>query len=262
MNYSKWTFLLSTAIMGIFVSGCSTTRIHSFTIDASEAPEVYGISRFQEPHSGTVRLYGSFKIDPRETVYACGSYGTWTAFRLDTLAVQDYEKHEVNGQYRLGGNEFTGGFEWFYKSNNALIGVGFSINDGLYHHITYGFNFEHFEIGSFLGLFHQYTFTTYSGKTDKKKVNESKNDLMTSLFGGGYIGAFVGDGFLNYTISAYRPDLDTDASNVKASVITTHYFTLGYHINKYFAASVGAVGSNVTSQWHWGVSLGFIYSPF
>ena len=149
---SKTTILLLLAALAMLVSGCSSTHVHNFQVDASEAPEVYGIGRYQQPKTSTMRLYGSFKIDPREDVPVSGDYKAWSSWSLDSI-VQDLNSHSSSGIYKMGGNEFTGGFEWFHKSNVALIGVGVSFNDGIYHHITYGFNTEHFEIGGFFGLF-------------------------------------------------------------------------------------------------------------
>ena len=258
---SKSVVLLLLAIVSMLVSGCSSTRVRSFQVDASEAPEVYGIGRYQQPKTSTMRLYGSFKIDPREDVPVSGDYKAWSSWSLDSI-VQDLNSHSSRGIYRLGGNEFTGGFEWFHKSNVALIGVGVSFNDGIYHHITYGFNTEHFEIGGFFGLFHQFLEVYGSGSTNDKSFNEAKMQLNTNLIWGFYTGVFLGDLFLNYNLSAYRPSFDIDGTNVRSSIVTSNYITLGYNINEHWAVTAGAIGTDVQSNWHWAASLGVNFYPF
>lgn len=258
---SKSAVLLLLTAVTILVSGCSSTRVEYFQVDASEAPEVYGISRYQQPKTSTMRLYGSFKIDPHEDVLVNGDYRAWRRWSLDSL-VQDLNSHSSSGIYRLGGNEFTGGFEWFHKSNVALIGVGVSVNDGIYHHITYGFNTEHFEIGGFFGLFHQLMEVYGSGSTDGDSFGETKYQLNTNPFWGFYTGVFLGDLFLNYNLSAYKPSFDVDGTTIRSSIVTSNYITLGYNINEHWAVTAGAIGTDVQSKWHWAASLGVNFYPF
>ena len=258
---SKTTILLLLAALAMLVSGCSSTRVRSFQVDASEAPEVYGIGRYQQPKTSTMRLYGSFKIDPREDVPVSGDYKAWSSWSLDSI-VQDLNSHSSSGIYKMGGNEFTGGFEWFHKSNNALFGVGVSINDGIYHHITYGFNTEHFEIGGFLGFFHQLLKIQDSLTTNKIMFDKVKSEFNTNVFWGFYTGIFLGDLFVNYSLSAYRPSFDIGFKTVRSSIVTSNYITLGYNINKHLAVTAGAIGTDVQSNWHWAANLGINFYPF
>ena len=255
---SKTTILLLLAALAMLVSGCAWNSIQNFKVDASEAPEVYGIGRYQQPKTSTMRLYGSFKIDPREDVVASGNYYAWD---LDSnlLNVNSYGS---SGIYKMGGNEFTGGFEWFHKSNNALFGVGVSINDGIYHHITYGFNTEHFEIGGFLGFFHQLLKIQDSLTTNKIMFDKVKSEFNTNVFWGFYTGIFLGDLFVNYSLSAYRPSFDIGFKTVRSSIVTSNYITLGYNINKHLAVTAGAIGTDVNSNWHWAANLGINFYPF
>jgi len=251
------------AAMAILVCGCTTTQISRFELETSEAPEVSGPNRYLEPKTTTYRLFGTLKLDKNEDIAVSGKYRDWDA---DTLA--KVKTFFANGIYHMGGFEGTGGFELYKKSDNAVYGLGIGYNDGIYHHITYGFNFQHFEFGSYLGFFHQYMHVKYSGSScsgvntclhDNEDFNEDKNVFESSLFWGLYAGVFIGDFFLNYSLSGYTPGLDTDDESVSTPTITSNYFTLGYHINKNFAVSVGAVGSDVASHWHWAGSCGIHY---
>jgi hypothetical protein len=259
---SKTTILLLFAALAMLVSGCSSTHVHNFQVDASEAPEVYGIGRYQQPKTSTMRLYGSFKIDPREDVAASGDYRTWSSWKWDTLVVQELNSFGSSGIYKMGGNEFTGGFEWFHKSDNALFGVGVSVNDGIYHHITYGFNTEHFEVGGFFGFFHQLLKIKSSFSTNGESSDDAKYEFNTNVFWGFYTGVFLGDLFVNYSLSAYRPSFDVDGTTVRSSIVTSNYITLGYNINKHLAVTAGAIGTDVNSNWHWAANLGINFYPF
>lgn len=86
-----------------------------------------------------------------------------------------------------------------------------------------------------------------------------KDDFETSLFVGLYAGAFIGDFYPSYSIGNYSPGLDAEDTSVHMPSITSNYFTLGYHINKNFAISPGAVGSDIDSHWHWAGSGGLHY---
>ena len=239
-------------------------HISSFQLDVSEAPEVYGASRYMEPHTSTTRFFGTLKVDPEEDLDVSGSYRDWNEDTLNKIT-----EYTVNGKYHMGGFEGTASYEWYSKFDNAIIGFGLGYNDGLYHHITYGFNFHQLEFGTFVGFYHQYMHIQYRGSTcsgiksctSSSSLNEDKNTIETSLFWGMYAGFFFGNFFLNYSLSAYTPGLDTEDENVHTPIITSNYITLGFHINKHIAISAGAIGSDVSSQWHWGGSLGIAYYP-
>ena len=224
----------------VIVCGCTHTSVSSFNIQASESPEVYGVNRNLEDHTSTLRAFGSFKIDPKENLRASGSYTDWVQDSI--LKIKSYD---VSGVYRMGGPEFTGGLEWYHKAKYALCGFGVAYNDGIAHHLTFGLNYSHFELGTFIGLFHQM----------------SKSKFRTSLFFGTYGSVYVGDAFFAYSLSSYSPHIEAEAS-VSADAITTHYFTLGYHITKSIEATAGAVASNVGTQWHWGGAMGVGYYLF
>ena len=254
--------------VAFLVSGCSTTRISSFKMDVSESPEVYGISRAQAPRSHVIRLHGSFKLDKKEDISVSGHYGAW-----DEDSLQQRKQYVADGIYRMGGLEGTGGFEWFKKFDHAVFGAGFGVNDGFFHHLSYGFNFEALEFGVFLGLFHQYTHINYSGSKcsgisscdseDWKDFSDSMDDVMTDLFFGLYIGVFIEkDFFLNYSLSTYDPSVDTGSSSVSTPMIVTNYLTLGYNINKYFSVTGGVICSIVDKNLHWSASVGAGFTPF
>ena len=256
-------FLPVLAAMAILVCGCTSTHISRFELDTSEAPEVSGANRYMEPKTTTYRLFGTLKLDKDEDIAVSGTYRDWNT---DTLT--KVKTYTANGTYHLGGFEGTGGFELYKKSDIAVYGLGIGYNDGIYHHITYGFNFRHLEFGSYVGFFHQYMHIKYSGSScsgiktctqDNGSFSEDKDDFETSLFWGLYAGIFIGDFFLSYSISGYTPGLDTDDEDISTPTITSNYFTLGYHINKNFALSVGAIGSDVDSHWHWAGSCGIHY---
>lgn len=233
----KWLLLAASVI----ACGCTHTSVSSFSIEASEAPEVYGVNRSLEDRTSTLRAYGSFKIDPKENLSANGSYTDWVQD-----SILKWKSYDVSGEYRMGGFEFAGGLEWYHKAKYALCGFGIAYNDGIAHHLTLGFNFSHFEFGTFIGLFHQI----------------SRSKFRTSLFFGGYGSVYVGDAFLAYSLSDYTPRVSSDGTSISVNDITTHYITLGYHITKSFEVTAGAIGSNVGTQWHWAGSMGVGYYLF
>ena len=65
--------------------------------------------------------------------------------------------------YKMGGLDFAGKVDYLYKSNYFLFGLGAGYKDGLFNHVTFGWNFSHIEFGAFTGVYHQYNEMQYYG---------------------------------------------------------------------------------------------------
>ena len=207
-------------------------------MDASEAPEVFGIGHYQKSDRSTLRLHGSIKITVDDEINADGEY-------------QDVNGNTstAEGTYRLNDIKLTGGAEWFYKFENAVLGAGLAINNGVYHHFTVGLNTEDMEFGAFWGFFNQMVNADFgsSSKSDEWSIEP---------FYGFYLGFFIIEKiFLNYSLSAYQPSFGF-LDSVKAPRVVSHHFIFGYHLNKYFALNAGGVYTSVRSSSFWTISLG------
>ena len=160
---------------------------------------------------------------------------------------------EPDWLYKMGGVEFTGKADFFYKANSAFLGTGIGYNDGIYHHFSFGGNFSHVEFGFFIGLYHQYFDADYVGEhcevvlfSDDKcdSFSNESHGLSTSLFGGGFAGLIFGDFFLNYSLSVYAPSPEIEGGSPDLSGIHSNYFTMGYRFH-WVEVSAGFVMSLV-----------------
>ena len=241
----KKVFITATFLSVLFFTGCvsSSTRINRLKVSISEAPEVHGMNTNFSTHSSMLRINGKMNVSKHKD-----------------MSYSSDEKEE----YKMGGVNIAGKLDYLYKTNTFMLGMGVAIDNGLYHHFTLGWNFSHFEFGGFLGLFHQFSDIQYSGEkcTATKKQNVSidgsvlwredvctsytpfgrnTSDFNTNLFVGTFAGIFIDKYFFNYSLSFYSPDIKIEDEIYDLPSITSHYFTLGYRLNKKFEFSAGAV---------------------
>ena len=184
-----------------------------------------------------MRLHGSVKVTVGDEVDADGEYRDVNG-----------NTSEAEGTYRLNDVKLTGGAEWFYKFENAVLGAGLAINNGVYNHFTVGLNTEDMEVGAFWGFFNQMVNADFgSSKSD---------DLSIEPFYGIYLGVFIIEKILlNYSLSTYQPSFGF-FETVKGPRIVSHHFIFGYHLNKYFALNAGFVYTSVRLSSFWTISLG------
>ena len=269
MILKRTILALALAVTGMLATGCTALRISSFNLEASESPEVYGINHNLEPHKSTLRLHGGIRLDNREDINVIGTY---TDLTKDSDTLHKHENFTAEGMYEFGGFEVEGGATWFHKSDAFLYGIGIGFNDGIYHHLTLGINTTHFEAGVFAGLFHQYSRLRYYGETcnditiceddDWESTFGDETETRISPFYGLYLGAFLGEMFLEYSLSMYTPNLDIEDDKVNVPMITTNYITLGYRFNEQFEVSGGAIISAIKGKLHYAASLGVNFYPF
>lgn len=237
-----------------FINGCggigSSAHVSNFDMEISEAPEVTGATRYLRSKTSTMRLHGTFKLDPHEDSYASGKYNA-----LPSAWSFKSENYDADGVYHLGGNEFVGGIDFYHKFHDMLIGIGASINDGLFHYFTVGYNDEFFELGAFVGVFHQMMHIRCEGSRYTEK-----DDLSNSLFFGFYIATYYKDFFFSYSLSDYKPSFNVANTSVETSAVVSNYFTIGYYLNKRISVTVGAISTSSDSM-HLAASFGLNFYP-
>ncbi len=248
-----------------FLMGCSVTRVYDFSMTASEAPEVHGANAEQKPHSSSWRFSGKVyksvheNVVIREGLYSNGKEYEW--------------------RYEIGGNDFSGKADWFYKSRHFMIGTGVGYKDGLYHHGTVGVNTSHMELGAFLGLFHQYSDLEYTLENCETGWYEDEYDQLsydpvragcnsssdhhyrfsTSPFMGAFWALYFSKFYLNYNVSFYTPEPDVEGESLNVPSITSNYLNVGYRITRWLDYSVGAILTATDGNLIWGVSSGISF---
>ena len=161
----------------------------------------------------------------------------------------------------MGGNEFVGGLDFYYKFHDMLIGIGASINDGPFYYFTVGYNDKYFEFGTFAGIFHQLVHVRCKGTEDGYIFSSNRRELYGSLFWGLYASTFYKNIFFNYSLSGYNSYFEVKKISVDVSTILSNYFTLGYYLNKRISITVGAVGTKGRFDMHWAASFGVNFHP-
>ncbi len=251
--FMKKVFIIAAFFSVLFFTGCvsSSTHINKLKISTSDAPEVHGMNTNWEAHSSMARINGKINVSKHKNVS------------------NSLEGNEV---YEMGGVDIAGKLDYLYKGNTVLTGFGLGYDDGLYHHFTLGWNFLHFEFGGFLGFFHQYSDIQYSGEkcstTKKQDVSldgsvlwtedvctsytsfgKHKSEYITSLFAGAFAGIFIDKYFFNYSFSSYSRNIEIEDKRYSLSSITSHYFTLGYRLNKKFEFGAGVFLTKVGDKY-------------
>lgn len=244
----------------LFSAGCSDsyTKLHSLKVTVSEAPEVHGTNTSQKPHSASFRFTGKVNSNRPNTTH-------------EQISNEIHGKtYSTDVYYKLGGIDLSGKFDFFYKVDNFFFGSGVGYKDGVYHHFTTGVNLEHFELGIFLGLYHQYSDLEYESSkcefvvhifSENEETCESYGDhhyrLNNSPFMGAFTGIMLDKMFFNYSVSVYSPNIEIDDYTLDAAIITSNYFTLGYRFNKWVEISGGAIITYLdTPLWYYGVTVG------
>jgi hypothetical protein len=261
---------LSIAAISLFVIGCTQTRISSFVAEVSEAPEVHGFNTYQEPHTTAIRVSGMLNFDSKEDVNVDAKHQDWADSKTNE---NHYQVTTINtrGVYKIGGIDVEGKLDFLAKAGLATIGFGIGINDGIYHHLTLGINSRYLDIGAFAGLYHHHGNLKYNGSEcstittcdpeDWDGFHGDKTEYKISFLGGFYAGLILGDAFFNYSLSTYTPNIDAHGEGLTVPAIYSHYFTLGYRINRYIEINGGTVGSYIEDigHWHWAGRTGLSF---
>ena len=100
-------------------------RILNATV--SDAPEVHGSNTTQEPYSSMWRVSGK------------------------VIGAKEEKIDDKERTYEIGGVEGSGKIDYLHKSGTLIFGAGLGYDDGLYYHLTLGWNFRDFEFGFFTG---------------------------------------------------------------------------------------------------------------
>lgn len=248
MNLRRALFPVFCSLFALVSTGCINTHFQKLHMTASEAPEVHGANTYQQPHSASWRVTGKINSNTRRDV----------KITPETSNSKNKSKESVEPDwlYKMGGVEFTGKADFFYKANSAFLGTGIGYNNGIYHHFSFGGNFSHVEFGFFIGLYHQYFDADYVGEhcevvlfSDDKcdSFSNESHGLSTSLFGGGFAGLIFGDFFLNYSLSVYAPSPEIEGGSPDLSGIHSNYFTMGYRFH-WVEVSAGFVMSLVEGR--------------
>lgn len=253
MRLTNLVYTFALVVTGMLVTGCYFETIDNFRLEVSEAPEVYGINRNLDKHSEIHRFHGRIGIEPEESIYL--DIPEWT----DSL--NNPQGMITKGIYDFGGFRFECGWDVFYKWDLFVFGFGATISDDLHHHVSLGINTKYFEIGFFMGFFHQYSLLSYKDN-DFKRTDIVKHFTETSLFEGMYVALFFGDMFLNYSFSKYTPGLRSAAISNPIPSIGTHYITLGYRFKDAYEIVGGAIISVVEDKQHTGAGLSVNFYPF
>ena len=236
--------------------GCATSntgpRIHKVSVSTSDAPEVHGLNGNTNPHSAMMRINGKMNFSKHKDVN-----------------VKTKKKYDV--WYEMGGVEFVGKMDALYKINHFALGGGFGIDDGLFYHFTSEWNFSHFEVGSFVGLFHQADEIKYSEeKCESVKqrdigidglvfwseeycssytpYEDEKTEFSLDPFLGVFVGAFIDKFFVNYSLSLYFRQIKVEDKSIDIPYVMSHYFNLGYRFHELFDVSIGTVLTQTDSK--------------
>lgn len=262
--------IICIAAISLLLIGCTQTRISSFSADVSEAPEVHGFNTYQEPHTTAIRVSGTVNFDSKEDVDVDAQHRDW-ADKKNKEGHYEATTFNTRGIYTIGGLDIEGKLDFLAKANLAVIGFGIAVNDGIYHHLTLGINSRYFDIGGFAGLYHHKGKITYSGsecstvttceKEDWSGIHGNNSDYRISGFGGLYAGVILGDAFFNYSFSTYTPNINAHGEGLTVPSIYSHYFILGYRINRYIEINGGTVGTYIedVSHWHWAGRTGLSF---
>lgn len=232
-------------------TGCVTTNLHRFRMTASEAPEVHGANTNLKPKSNNWRFTGKVNYNYEKKVDISENFH-WNK-TLDELF--DGEKIESSdAAYKMGGLDFTGKIDYLYKSNYFVFGLGAGYKDGIISHVTFGWNFSHFEFGAFTGVYHQYSDVQYYGEVvtsdcedegDCQKISDHHSEFNTSVFGGAYAGIYLDKLFFNYSVSTYTPNPQISGKGLNIPSITSHYFTVGYRFNDWLEITAGGIFTDI-----------------
>ncbi|MBR6453394.1 MAG: hypothetical protein IKS97_02255 [Fibrobacter sp.] len=242
-------FSLFCSLIALAFTGCTTTHVQKLHMAASESPEVHGPNTFQKQNSVSLRATGKINVNPKKNV---------RFFPEESSE----ERKDVDWLYKMGGVDFTGSADFFYKASEVYFGTGVGYKDGIFHYFMFGENFAIFEYGFFFGLYHQYGRLDYEGEhcdTDLfgnetcTPFSDKRKDFYSGVLVGGLAGLYFNEVFLNYTWSIYEPFPDVDGTSVGISEIHSHYFTLGYRFNN-FEVSAGVIATFAESGF---ISVGF-----
>ena len=218
-------------------------RILNATV--SDAPEVHGSNTTQEPYSSMWRVSGK------------------------VIGAKEEKIDDKERTYEIGGVEGSGKIDYLHKSGTLIFGAGLGYDDGLYYHLTLGWNFRDFEFGFFTGhiLFRD---IKYSGEkcveTEKNNVTidgavfwsrtvcasyepfeKEEIKYVEDLFLGGFVGIIIGKSFLNYSFSI-------EGFDIVDTPILSHYISMGYRFGDFIELSLGTVLTNVGS-----LESGYVY---
>lgn len=235
-------------------TGCVTTQLHKFRMTASEAPEIHGGNTNLKPKSNNWRFTGKVNYNYEKKVDISENFH-WNK-TLDELF--DGEKIESSdAAYKMGGLDFAGKVDYLHKADYFVFGLGAGYKDGLISHVTFGWNFSHFEFGAFTGIFHQYSDLEYYGAVitgdcedegNCEKINDHHYDFNTNLFAGAYAGFYIDKFFANYSVSTYTPNPRIKDKPLSTPTITSHYFTVGYRITDRVEISAGGIFTDIDTE--------------
>jgi len=253
MKVRKSAIYALCTLTALLHTGCITTNIHKFRMTASEAPEVHGANTKQEPHSSSWRFTGKINYNAEKNVNITDDIHEEAD--LDNLFEKSAEF--TSAYYEMGGLDFSAKVDYLQKGKNFVVGGGIGYKDGFYSHFTLGANMNHFEFGSFIGLYNQYSELEYRGETceDDESSNcdtfgSNDQKFISNFFIGAYAGFYFDKLFFNLSTSVYAPDPVVEGFHMDAPNITTTYLTAGYRINRRFEISVSGIWTHIgTSDW-------------
>lgn len=256
MKFARTTALVIYALTALLNTGCVTTQIHKFRMTASEAPEVHGANTNQKQNSSVWRFTGKVNYNYEEKVNI--SEDIYETADLDRLFEKEIKFKDA--AYEMGGLDFSGKIDYLYKGKSFVVGGGLGYKDGLFSHLTMGANFTHFEFGTFIGTYSQYSDLEYWGETGEdcgdddgecKTIGDHTSRFNASFFAGLYAGFYFDKLFFNLSVSSYGPNSEIEGIHLDTPGIATGYLTAGYRLNRWLEFSVGGVFTYIgTSDWH------------
>ncbi len=250
MKFARTTALVIYALTALLTTGCVTTQLHKFRMTVSEAPEVHGANTNQKQNSSVWRFTGKVNYNYEEKVNISKDIH-WNKSLEELFDGDDLESSDA--AYKMGGLDFAGKFEFLYKANYSVFGLGAGYKDGFINHILLGCNFSHIEFGAFLGIYNQFSDLQYSGEVvsdddNYKTIRENDSQIYTSFFAGAYAGFYIDKFFVNYSVSFYTPNPEINGKALSVPTITSHYFTVGYRLTDLIEISAGGIFTDIDTD--------------
>lgn len=250
MKFKYAVSFLFFILFALFSTGCVTTHVHKFRMTASESPEVHGANTQQKPYSSSWRFTAKANYNDEKKVDI--TEDTRDSPDLDKLF--DSPTVFKDAKFMMGGLDFSGKIDFLYKANSFVIGGGLGYKDGLFSHLTMGANYSHFEFGTFIGMYNQYSEIEYWGEKGED-CNDSENyctkfsdqnyHIYTSIFAGMYAGFYFDKLFFNLSVSSYSPNPRVNGTDLDVPGIATAYLTTGYRLNRWLEISVGGIITHI-----------------
>ena len=298
----KYIGLFCFCLIPFLFQGCAITteqkssvkHVEKFEMEVPAAPETRGANSYMEPNTSSKRLSANIHTWKQEKESLSGiknkkksNYHEYANYNV---------QENVDGSYKIIYPYFTASFEYLNKKEMFLFGTNISINRGLFGSLSLGINTRFLEFGLSAGLWKYFNKYSYSGTEYIHKIRKtevlfdidssvdrdnlessditysenfksySSNDF-TPVWGA-YTSIFLGSLSLNFSFSAYCPNVtyENKSENEQTQAdfdfpwVMTEYIAASYRINKHWEIRLGAASifGNFPG-WHWSATGGFSY---